>query len=1376
MAKRTVLEELVVLVTGDFTAYARTVKSIEKITKQASAMVRQQTARMNAFMKSQFLNPMKVGLGNLFTPMIAGANQARLAMTAMFGAMRVQAAATKRALSDMFARSPLGKGLYNARIGLMSGWHNLPPVGMGMMRRFSTRAGRMGFGIGQFGNRAFQFQRNFRIGASAGWAGVPFMNRMGRVIPAPTWAHGLGQRVAAPFGAAARFAGTSARNFGIGASAGFTGTPFMNRMGRVIGPPTFAHRLGTMAGTAGKMGVGIGKLIGRELQADLQLLRGFRRFGHNMSLGFMGGVTGQHKRWTTIGARVGSALGVGTRGIGRGALGIARLGLINAPSPLNAVRLAGAAASGGARFVGHAASNLMSGGNRLASNVGGAVKGAASGMMNAGAQGAKGFMQAMGMIRSSVNSTVHYITARFRKAGYDLEYVGRRMALGITLPIAAIGFTGTKAFARFDDAMHTSIALMSNVGDAAREAMEQTTFSISGASRAGPSDLAGGYFQLASAGFEAAEAMKALAVVEKFAIAGAFDINSAGGPVNTMEAISKSSEALIGVQAALGMRTQDLEQNFTNLTRVGDVLTKANIVSQARVEDFADALTNKGAAALRLLNKPMEEGVAVLAAYAAQNVKGAAAGTKLDMVLRDLQRASLRNADAWRQSNLEIFDGTGQMMDLADIINMLENRLEGMSDQQKFAELTMLGFQDRSVAALKQLLGMSDAIRKYRQQLDQADGAMKKVSDERMKSFTSQMMVLRNNIVIAGIGIGRVLAPALMSLNQWFTKVLKSWNALSSVIRKWVVMLALAVATIGPLLIILGFLISTISRVSSSFYAMGKAALMITVGPLIMMGAVVLKIVGTMLEFAATITMVALRLTTQLAVAIGSTLIGALTTAASMIMAVISGLMQMTAIAGPIGLLIGVIFFFVGAWTALIAIGSAITVTFGRVVAVFTSIGAGITSLVGRVKSAAIWLADMVMQIKGPSGLVEALRDAATSASGFGKTFAEVMKQAWLAGVGFMENFTENMDILFKWLKDNGPNLFNQIKRNATVAFEDIKFNVSVVFQAISRIITEFTAFAAIEFENMWIKFENAAKYTLATVISSMQQWAIDVAKLMASAFSGGMSPQDVFDITVFWTNMLIPKDTKKHSNEITETLTEIVENAKRQFRMRDIGFDLDSLTLPEFNFNIPQDKIPEVVDPIKKAAGAVAQLNDEVDELNQPIVATFQTRGLDALIMGTGEAFREIMNFQTALGRPMATPAIARQGAAPAQMAEGMGGGGAAAQLGLPMAYGERMMAHQAGRAEKKEAYAAMKASRRANYMAGKRKRPARIAALPNDSAPAIGTKEILANPPPENIPAPADSPQENLKELIELIKAQNEMMADAPDIELSPAALGDL
>ena len=386
--------------------------------------------------------------------------------------------------------------------------------------------------------------------------------------------------------------------------------------------------------------------------------------------------------------------------------------------------------------------------------------------------------------------------------------LGKKLTKGLTLPILAVGAGSVAAFSSFDDAMTSSLAIMGDVSDtmrndmaqAAREVGKSTTFSATEAAKA--------YFYLASAGLDAAQSIGAMPLVAKFAQAGNFDL-------------ALATDLLTDAQSALGLTVDDTAQNIENMTRVSDVLVKANTLANASVEQFSESLTTRAGAALRLLNKDMEEGVAVLAVFADQGVKGAEAGTRLDIVLRDLQRASITNREEWDRLGVSVYDATGTMLPLADIVQQMEGLLGNMSDEQKRATLMQMGFTDRSVAATTALLGTSEQIRRYEAGLRSAGGLTEEVAQKQLKSFRSQMILAKDKLVDAGIAIGQVLAPKIQALVTWISKAASWFANLSPKIQNTVIAIAGIAAAIGPVLVIGSKLISTVRKISSAISVVG---------------------------------------------------------------------------------------------------------------------------------------------------------------------------------------------------------------------------------------------------------------------------------------------------------------------------------------------------------------------------------------------------------------------------------------------------------------------------------------------------------------------------------------------------------------------------
>jgi TP901 family phage tail tape measure protein len=324
------------------------------------------------------------------------------------------------------------------------------------------------------------------------------------------------------------------------------------------------------------------------------------------------------------------------------------------------------------------------------------------------------------------------------------------------LGAAAVGGYAVKQFANFDAAMNKSVSIMGDVSesmrtemaDAARQMSKQSTFSAT--------EAAESFFFLASAGLSAEQSIKALPIVTTFAQAGMFDM-------------ALATDLLTDAQSALGLSIRDdVVANMKNMTRVSDVLVKANTIANATVQQFSESLTNKAGASMRSLNIDMEEGVAVLATFADQGIKGSQAGTTFNAVLRGLIGGVQRFPEVFKSFNIEVFNSAGELNNLASIIGQMETAFGGMSTEQRRAALTQLGFTEETLAGTLALLGNSDSIARYEDTLRNAGGTADEVAKKQLQTLSAQITILKNQFVDIAISIGQSLEPKIQRLVEIF--------------------------------------------------------------------------------------------------------------------------------------------------------------------------------------------------------------------------------------------------------------------------------------------------------------------------------------------------------------------------------------------------------------------------------------------------------------------------------------------------------------------------------------------------------------------------------------------------------------------------------
>ncbi len=331
-----------------------------------------------------------------------------------------------------------------------------------------------------------------------------------------------------------------------------------------------------------------------------------------------------------------------------------------------------------------------------------------------------------------------------KTVGGQMNQLAKIGAIGTAVGMLAVAKGVSKAvgeFVEFEEQLNQSLAIMQTT-EAQQQKMIEATRKVAMETRISTTDSAEAYFFLASAGLDAEQSISALPQVARFAQAGMFDMATA-------------TDLATDAQSALGLTVSDASANLENLTRVTDVLVKANTLANATVQQFSEALTNKAGSALKVVGKDIEEGVAVLSAFADRGVKGAEAGEKLNQVLRDIPRASAKNSAEFEKLGLQLFDTEGNMKNVADVIEELDSVLAPMSDELKASTLDQLGLNRGVADAVKILSGATGQIREYEQALRDAGGATQEIAENQTKSLQAEIDILSNKFQILAQDIGK---------------------------------------------------------------------------------------------------------------------------------------------------------------------------------------------------------------------------------------------------------------------------------------------------------------------------------------------------------------------------------------------------------------------------------------------------------------------------------------------------------------------------------------------------------------------------------------------------------------------------------------------
>ncbi len=389
---------------------------------------------------------------------------------------------------------------------------------------------------------------------------------------------------------------------------------------------------------------------------------------------------------------------------------------------------------------------------------------------------------------------------RMQRFGKGAADVGRKMTLGLTLPIVGVGLASMKLAGDFESSMG-QFRVASGVGgdslkqfgDLAKKLGQDTQYSANEAAQA--------MVDLAKGGLKPAEIQAgALKSTMALAAAGGMDLSSAA----------------VSMTAAMNTFGISGSQSVT----VADALAGAANASAAEVSDLALGLQQSGqqAAASGLT---LQETTAALAAFSDAGMKGSDAGTSLKTMLQRLAAPTTSAQATMKQLGMSFFDAQGKMKPLSSIAGQLQTHMKGLTQEQRLQALQTMFGSDATRAANVLFKQGADGINKYTDATSKAGNAQE-MADARMSGWNGTFEQLKGSLETAGLSIGQVLIPVMSKLANGLKGVADWFSGLSDGTKGFIVDVVGVVAAIGPLLWGFGSMVRTMSSVSTGISGLAR--------------------------------------------------------------------------------------------------------------------------------------------------------------------------------------------------------------------------------------------------------------------------------------------------------------------------------------------------------------------------------------------------------------------------------------------------------------------------------------------------------------------------------------------------------------------------
>lgn len=397
--------------------------------------------------------------------------------------------------------------------------------------------------------------------------------------------------------------------------------------------------------------------------------------------------------------------------------------------------------------------------------------------------------------------------AKIDEVGQKMESVGNSIAgagksmMPLTLAIGGVGTAAVKTAADFDAGMSQVAAISGATGDdlealrdKAREMGSKTKFSAS--------EAASAMEYMAMAGWKTGDMLGG--------IEGIMNLAAASG-----EDLATTSDIVTDALTAFGLSAED-SGHFADILAAASSNANTNVSMMG--ETFKYCAPIAGA-----LGFSAEDTAEAIGLMANAGIKSTQAGTALRTIMNNLTGEVKISGKAIGDVTIATTNADGSMRDLSDILADCRTAFSGLSESEKAQAAETLVGKNAMSGFLALMNAAPEDIDKLSNAIDNCDGTAESMAATMQDNLASQLTILKSQLEELAISFGEILMPAIRSIVSHIQGFIDKLNGMDESQKKAIITIGLVVAAIGPLLVIIGTVISKIGVAMQGFVKLAGA-------------------------------------------------------------------------------------------------------------------------------------------------------------------------------------------------------------------------------------------------------------------------------------------------------------------------------------------------------------------------------------------------------------------------------------------------------------------------------------------------------------------------------------------------------------------------
>ena len=396
--------------------------------------------------------------------------------------------------------------------------------------------------------------------------------------------------------------------------------------------------------------------------------------------------------------------------------------------------------------------------------------------------------------------SIEEYTEKVQKAGEKVKDAGSGMTKKVTASILAAGAASAKMAMDFEDSM-AKVSTIADATEVPMDEMQKAILDLSNQTGISSEEIAQNVYDSISAGQKTGDAVNFVSNSTKLAKAGFADAGAA-------------LDVLTTIMNAYGLKASEV-------TNVSDMLIQTQNLGKTTVADLASSM-GKVIPTANAYGVSLDELCAGYAIMTANGVATAESTTYMNGMLNELGKSGTNVSKTLKEKTGKTFkELMDSGMSLSDVLKIISdaatenNKSFGdmwSSSEAGKAGMILLGDSAENFnGVLEQMQNSAGATNTAFEKLDTNSTKIKKATHE-----------LKNDAIDLGTTLMEELAPIIENIAEKISQFTEWFNGLSESEKQMIIQIGLIVAAIGPLLIVLGTVVSSGAKIIGGIPVIAK--------------------------------------------------------------------------------------------------------------------------------------------------------------------------------------------------------------------------------------------------------------------------------------------------------------------------------------------------------------------------------------------------------------------------------------------------------------------------------------------------------------------------------------------------------------------------